>query len=248
MKRAWSILLSVLLGAVVVGVGTGYFLHLANQDRERLANEAQQAKNAAEQALIDRQAAVDEANKKMEQANQEVNKAQTTLQALKFERDMLTKARPLTLPARSQSWPSAVSTGMGMSVRYPSGSHVAANDAYGLSIATSGTSQIVYATTSEPWLSITPFDQTMLNQFETRLASSTEVVFFINGRLLYGISGTVLDGGKSAITGAALSLMANGTSTQLIWIQDPPKTESRPKKNSTPDSWLDVISTLDFEK
>lgn len=249
MKRAWSILLSILLGAAVVGMGTGYFLHLANLDRERLANEAQDAKMTAQQALNDRQHAVEEANTKLDLANQEVNKAQSTLQALKLERDLLTRARLLTMSTRSQTWPSALSTGLGLSVRYPAGSSITANDIYGLTIAASSTSRNTAATTTEPWLSITPYNAQMQQQFATRLASSTEVVYFVNGKLLSGYSGTVTSpNAKLLVSAAVLVLLDNGTSTQLIWIQDPPKPDTKTKKYSAFDTWLDVLATLDFKQ
>lgn len=249
MKKSWSIPLSVLLGAAVVGLGTGYFLHLANQDRERLAYEAQQAKSAAEQALADRQKAVDEANQKLAQANQEVSKAQSTLLDLQRERELLAKARPLSMAGRSQSWPSVVSTGMGLSLRIPNGSRVSANDIYGLSISASGTSATASASSSEPWLSITPYDALMKQQFEARLASTTQAVFFVNGKLISGVSGNVIKANSTyPVAGACLSLITEGTSTQLVWIQDPPRAEGKPKKNSVLDSWLDVLATLDFKK
>ncbi len=244
MKKAWSIFLSVLLGALVVGIGTGYFLHLANKDRERLADEAMQAKQTAQQALEDRQRAVDEANAKLDEANQEVNKAQFTLQSMRLERDLLVKARPLSALPRSQSWPTAISTGLALSVRFPAGNAVTANDIYGLTVAASGT-RMVNATATQPWLSVTPFDQKMREQYEARLASSTEVTYFVNGKILNGVSGILQD--SNNISAAALSILTDGTSTQLIWIQDPPKNDTR-KKNSAVESWIDIIATLDFKK
>ena len=47
MKKIWSVLFSILLGAIIVGAGTGYFLYLANQDRQILAAEANKAKLGA---------------------------------------------------------------------------------------------------------------------------------------------------------------------------------------------------------
>lgn len=117
MKRAWSILLSVLLGAIFVGLGTGYFLHLANQDRKSLVDEAQCARAEAIKAQEEREKTVLETNQKLAQANQEIEKAQEALRLLGLEKQLLASAKPLAAPAPKlvSGWSAVVSASLGLS-------------------------------------------------------------------------------------------------------------------------------------
>ncbi|MDD2731192.1 MAG: hypothetical protein PHW33_03670 [Candidatus Portnoybacteria bacterium] len=246
MRRAWSILLAVLLGAAVVGVGTGYFLHLANQDRQNLAKEAERAKIDALQAKQDQQAAVQEANAKLEQANQEVTKAQTAIKTLQLERELLAVAETLSpAPASLTSdWQMAVSTAQGLSLKYPSGSYVVQDGEDLLAVAASGTS-ITSQTNDGPWLMISADNQTAKERLVARLATSTDAAYLVDGTLFYGKEGFLTDG-RSQNKAAVFEVLRNGTTTHLIWMQTPPNQKIGRKVRVI--SIRDVISTFDFAK
>lgn len=246
MRRAWSILLAILLGAAVVGVGTGYFLHLANQDRQSLAKEAEQAKLDALKAKQDQQTAIQEANTKLEQANQEVNKAQTAIKTLQLERELLAIAK--TLPPASSSltsdWQLAVSTAQGFSLKYPSGSYIVQDSGDLLAVAASGTN-ITSQTNDGPWLIVSPADSAAKDRLMARLATSTEAAYLVDGALFYGHEGFLTDG-RNQNKAAVFEVLRNGTTTHLIWMQTPPNQRTGRKLRLA--SIQDILSTFDFAK
>jgi uncharacterized membrane protein len=246
MRRAWSILLAVLLGAAVVGVGTGYFLHLANQDRQKLANEAEQAKLDALKAKQDQQTAIQEANAKLEQANQEVNKAQTAIKTLQLERELMAIAQTLSPASASltSDWQLAVSTAQGLSLKYPPGSSIVQDGPETLAIAASGT-VITSQSNDGPWLTITPDNKSAKERLLARLASSTETTYLVDGALVFGKEGFLTDG-RNQNKAAVFEVLKSGTTTHLIWIQTPPN--QRLTRKGRPISIEDVLSTFDFAK
>jgi hypothetical protein len=248
MKRAWSILLSVLLGALVVGIGTGYFLHLANKDRQSLALEAKEANDKTIQIQQDHQKAIQEANRKLEQANQEVNKAQDAIKALERERTLLPQAQPLIpLPAQStQDWQLALSASLGIALRFPPGSAIKQDIENRLSVTASGTQAITSQATDGPWIDIMPFDKKSKDTLSARLTTSTPITYFVNGHLLDGLKGSLLDGANKSSDAAVLEVYQNGSTTHLIWIQTPPN--QRPIRKAKPITLQDVLATLDFPK
>jgi len=248
MKRAWSILLSVLLGALVVGIGTGYFLHLANKDRQLLALEAKEANDKALQIQQEHQKSIQEANLKLEQANEEVNKAQEALKALEQERALLPQAQPLMLlPAQSmQDWQLALSASLGIALRFPPGSAIQQDIENRLSVTASGTHAITSQATDGPWIDIMPFDKKSKDTLSARLTTSTPVTYFVNGHILHGTKGTLSDDAKIPSEAAVLEILQNGTTTHLVWIQTPP--DQRTSRKAKPFTLQDVLATLDFPK
>lgn len=246
MRRAWSILLAVLLGAAVVGVGTGYFLHLANLDRENLAKETEQAKSDMLKAKQEQQTAIEKANEKVEQANQEVNKAQSAIKALELERTLLAKAKTLfPLPAsQTADWPLVVSTAQGLSLKYPPDSKVVQNNGDFLAVAASGT-DITSQSNDGPWLTVSAGDRIAKTRLLARLATSTSVTYLIRGNLIYGQEGFLTDG-WSQNKAAVFEVLKGGTTTHLIWIQTPPNQRTGRKVKVT--GIEDVLATFDFAK
>ncbi len=245
MKRAWSILFSVLLGAIVVGLGTGYFLHLANKDRQLLALEAEQAKAEAAKAQLEQQDVVQQANLKLRQASEEVSKAQGAITALQEERRLLAIAKPLTpLPTQAmQGWNLIVSTSQNIALQFPPGSTAAQDDEKLLAIAISGTS-ITSQTNDGPWLAISPFDKANKSRLLARLATSTEVTYFIKGNILHGRQGTLIGGSQTRA--AVFDVWQAGSSTRTVWIQTPPG--QKPDHKAKQVSIENVLATFDFPK
>ncbi|MFA6161454.1 MAG: hypothetical protein WC766_04765 [Patescibacteria group bacterium] len=244
MRRAWSLLLSILLGAVVVGLGTGYFLHLANRDRQALAQEAEQAKAIASQAQQDRQSAIDEANQKLQQANGEVIKAQGIIKSLQTERDLLTKATILQPLAASvtKNWQLAVSTAQNIALKFPPGSALTQDDEQALAVSTiSGAT----ASSTTSWIKTMPFSSNKEKSLLSQISTSTEVTYLIDNNLLHGREGFLTDG-SSSIKVLVLEALSNGTTTHLIWIQTPPN--QKPLRNSKIITAQDVLSTFEFAK
>src|SRR5260221_13484618 len=98
MRRAASVLISILLGGLAAGLGTYVFLKKANDDRERLAGIVVQAQQESKAAVEKSQQTVEEANQKLNAANEEISNAQQLVKALKEERDLMATAHLLTPP------------------------------------------------------------------------------------------------------------------------------------------------------
>lgn len=253
MKKAWSILLSVLLGAIFVGLGTGYFLHLANLDRKNLVNEAQQARADAIKAQEEREEAVLETNQKLSQANQEIEKAQEALRLLELERKLLVSAKALPAPSPKliSGWSSIVSSSLGLSFKYPPESQTASNDESGINITgkieSTGSQQ---QASDGPWISVVPYSSQTEQLLVARLATSTPVAYLVNGHVITGVKGplpntSTPDSIKSA---AVLSVLYNGNNTHLIWIKNPPKDKATSARRGVATITIeDVLATFDFK-
>ncbi len=253
MKKAWSILLSVLLGAIFVGLGTGYFLHLANLDRKNLANEAQQARADAIKAQEEREKAVLETNQKLSQANQEIEKAQEALRLLELERKLLVSAKVLPIPSPRlvSNWNSVVSSSLGLSFKYPPESQTASNDESGINIIgkieSTGSQQ---QASDGPWASIMPYSSQTEQLLFARLATSTPVAYLVSGHVITGVKGPLSNASTSdSIKSAAvLSVLYNGSKTHLIWMKNPPKDKATSaRKGIATISIEDVLATFDFK-
>ncbi|HWQ99306.1 MAG TPA: hypothetical protein VN397_00470 [Candidatus Methylomirabilis sp.] len=217
MRRVTSVLLAVLLGALATAIGMGVFLKLANDDRERLATEAAQAKAAADRAEQEKRRFADEANKKVEDANDEVAKAQRILQAVVEERELMATAKRLAVPSARElrGWQPVVSLPQGLGLSLPPGTTVESDDARSL---TSVKKTFADFLTDARWLSVTPYNARLERELDTALATSTNLSYVADGRLLLGRIGA-LTGANDRV--AVLRVQESASSTHLIWIKDP---------------------------
>ncbi|MBU2565999.1 hypothetical protein KKG46_00380 [Patescibacteria group bacterium] len=246
MKKIWSIFLSILLGAFVVGIGTGYFLYLANKDRQALAMQTELAKQEAQKAYELSQQAIQEANQKVTQASSEVTKAQNALKALEFERDLLNKAKPINKPNTqlTKNWPTVVSASLGISMQYPPLGEVIKNDEFILALIDSRDSD---KNLDQSWFTYQPYSSNLEQNFKNRMSSSTPVSYFINGKLLAGEKGVLHGSNEDNMTyGTLLNIYSYGTTTHILWIQNPP--EQKKSWRSLPTiSVEDILGTIDFQ-
>lgn len=232
-------MLAILLGALVVGIGTGYFLYLANKDRQMLATEANHAKLQAQEALQTSQQAIEEANQKLKQANEQVAKAEKALQNLQNQEALLEKARPMVKPNPNKlsDWSSVLSTDMELSIMYPTGNKIITNNDKSLSIANEDKDLT--------WLKITKYSDKNYNKQKQALVSSTTVAYFIDGKLIAGESG-LLKNTNSNIS--LLNIYSNGTSTHLISIMEPPPFQEYAWSRKQEFTIEDILQTLEFKK
>jgi uncharacterized coiled-coil protein SlyX len=232
-----------MLGAIIVGAGTGYFLYLANQDRQLLAEEANRAKLEAQTALQNSQQAIEEANNKLFQANQEVEKAQSALQYLMYERSLLAIAEPLSInQSEIDNWETVINSYLELSLIVPPNSTTTANNDKLLSINSTET------TNSKPnWLEITSYQEKLAEDLLARISSTTDSAYFVDGKLISGKTGTV----KNSIDNQSASIYVvynNGTSTHLIWMTEPPSYKNKNRGNLIRVSQKQILSTLKFKK
>lgn len=229
MKRAYSVILGILLGAVAAGVGVGIFLKLANDDRTRLAEELDVTVQNAKLSREENQRLVEEANRKLTQANVEISKAQQLVASLEEERKQIAIATPLAAPASRaiRDWKSAVDLDLGVSIKYPADSAIEQNAATELTIART------VGTESARWFSLTPYDTRLESEMLMAFTTSTPVSYVIQGHLVTGRKGTILD---QRGTIYVLQIHSNGTTTHLLWIKDA----------VTPGATMNVLSSMTF--
>lgn len=229
MKRAYSVLLGILLGAIATGVGVGIFLKLANDDRTRLAAELDATVQGAKLSREENQRMVEEANRKLTQANTEVSKAQQLVVALQEERKQIAIATPLSAPTGRivRDWKSAVDLDLGVSIKYPSDSAVERNAATELTLAKT------VGTESARWFSLTPYDARLESEMLNAFTTSTPISYVIQGHLVTGRKGTILDQHGTVFV---LQIHSNGTSTHLLWIKDA----------VSPGAAMNVLSSMTF--
>ncbi len=237
MQRLTSVIFSILLGAVAVGIGMGIFLHKANTDRQRLEQVALEAQGKSKEAQDRSQQAIQEANAKLKAANDEVAKAQATLKAVEEERALLAKAEVLAEPKAEalKGWPEAVSLPLGVSLRYPPKNAIEENDETALTIAGEPKAGSSSTTPELRWLQITPYSQRLESELVGAMASTTPVLLAARGRLLKGTRG-LTQAGETYV----LKVSSLGETTHLIWVREVGKT---PRDKTL----QQVLSTLNFK-
>lgn len=239
MKRIATVIFSILLGALAVGIGMGIYLNKANQDRLRLEQVANQAQEQSRTVMDQSQKAIQEANDKLKAANDEVMKAQEALKTVESERELLSKADnlPTIDPKTLRAWAEAVNLEQGLTLKYPPSSIVESNDIKALTLALKPktTDTVTYDTR---WLSITPYDIRLENELLATITSSTQVSYALKGKLLYGVEGYSQDL-KSKLY--ILRLQSMGQLSHLVWGR-----ESTEKKSQV--LVLPSLSTLTFQK
>ncbi|MFA4954794.1 MAG: hypothetical protein WC641_05780 [Patescibacteria group bacterium] len=233
MRRNASILLSILIGALVVGLGMGFFLKKANDDRTKLAGQAEEAKKTSEQIQATSLKAVAEARGKLDQANAEVEKARTTLQKIEAERKLMAAAEVLTPSKNLKGWQEAISLAMGVSLKFPPRTEIEQNLAGALTVIYSSASS---STVPVRWFSLTPYEQRLENELISTLYSTSTAVFLVKGHVLYGVRGYATGSREETYV---LRILKNGEPANLVWLRGSGKAgQTQP---------LQVLSTLDFQ-
>jgi hypothetical protein len=232
MRRAASILIGILLGALATGIGTGFFLKKANDDRERLAETVQKTVEQATTARTENSRAIEDANAKLNAANLEVAKAQALIKALQEEQQALATATVLLPPTAKtvRGWTDVLRLDLGISLKLPP-----------ILVAASSTSDGLVATlvtgsqTDGRVLSIMRYDAVREQEWLSVVASSTPISFVIDSHLVSGVKGVMRMQGTPLYV---LRVRSQGTSTHLIWLRELPRSSFDP---------LILLSSIRFE-
>ncbi len=221
MQRIQTVLLSILLGAIAVGIGMGIFLKKANDDRARLEQAANQAAQQSKTAAEDRERTVNEANKRIEEANTQISQNQEQLKVLTAERDAIANAKILSspLPKLIKGWKEQVILDQSMTIKLPTSELILESSTSSFSTGSATTTYHVH---------IHPITSPM----DWSATSSTPAVFVVDGHLLIGEMIPNDDGIMYRLTA-----QKNGVKTHFIEIIETPKNKS----------WAElVLSTIKF--
>jgi len=214
MRRATTILIGILLGALATGLGTGIFLKKANDDRTRLAMEMQKTAQDAAESRLENAKAVEDANAKLNAANGEVAKAQALIKELREERDLAAKATALVPPPAKtvRGWTDIVSIAQNVSFKLPPVLKLESDDT-----AEQMTLVLKDATVPDPRrVSFMPYDEPRERELLAAFTTSTALAYLADGRLLTGSRG-LLAGSRDAIY--VLRVRNAGTATHLVWLK-----------------------------
>jgi hypothetical protein len=217
MKRITSVLLAVLLGALATGIGVTPFFVLANKDRHRLATELEETQARTQQIEAEKEQVADNANKKVEEANAEIERAQQILEEVGEDQRLMVEAKRLSMPPRREiaRWEPVISLYQEVKLSMPEPSEVVSDNTQALTISKeqSDDGHIDDAR----WLAVTPYDTGTEAVLLNALATSTDIAYVVDDRLLKGRKGT-LESGEEALI---IRVRYSATSTHLIWIKDP---------------------------
>lgn len=213
MRRAATILIGILLGAIAAGLGIGFFLMKANSDRARLADEVAVTVAQANKAREENTKAIEAANAKLNASNVEVAKAQALIKSLQEERDQITTATALVPPPPKaiRGWQDAVSLGQELSLKLPASLTIDSNTTNGLTASLKDTSRA-----DARILGITPYDAKHENELLGSFTDSTSVSYLVDDRLLTGSEGKAMG---SDGTLYVIRVRKDGEATHLLWLR-----------------------------
>jgi hypothetical protein len=213
MRRATTILIGILLGALATGIGTGIFLKKANDDRARLAMEMQKTAQDAAESRLENAKAVEDANAKLSAANGEVAKAQALIKELREERDLAARATALVPPPVKavRGWTDIVSLAQNVSFKLPPALKLESDTAQQMTLVMKD------ATVLDPRrVSFMPYDETRERELLAAFTTSTAIAYLADGHLLTGSRG-LLTGSRDAIY--VLRVRYAGAATHLAWLK-----------------------------
>jgi len=214
MIKPWSIFGWILLGAFAATIGTGYFLYASNMDRAKLVEATEQAKKQSADLAVASKKLADEANTKLDRASSEIKDAQELIKQYNEERDLLARAELLVRTRASTTWKEWLNVPLGFSIRLPTVNKNAGNELY----------------FDFGWLQIQPYDAGREAAWRAQTTSTSEVVYFVDGRLLIGTRGSEW----------LLHDLSGASSTVLI--------RAKPGNAQSEKNFLESLSTLTFRR
>ncbi|MFA6429916.1 MAG: hypothetical protein WCV84_05485 [Patescibacteria group bacterium] len=203
----------ILLGAIASGVSFGYYLRVANADREALQLRVQTLELQMQQAKVDGERVADEANRKVDDAVKEVTKAQALVTSCEEQRAQIVSALPLAKPdgRTLKTWKETISMALGVSLHVPPGTTVT-HDATQINASTPARGQ----KSSPNWLTITAFNPSREAELTQALENKAAVTYSINGVLAVGVKGRVPG---TNITTIVLHAGVGQLPSHLVWAQ-----------------------------
>jgi hypothetical protein len=226
MKPALTVFGYILIGAAAAGIGTGFFLIEANQDRAMLVQQKQDAERQAAELLAASNRLAEEANQKIQEAGDEVMKTRERLRKLEEEQAMIRRAAPLARSSRTQYWEEILHLPLGFTVRVPRTAVEISHVTSSLVVGKQGG--------AEPWTELRAWDEKSEADFGVRLQNTEELYYLVSGQLVAGKKGSASDGEE----GYLFRVQSGGTSTLLIWAKESTGFGER--------EIIDMISSLTF--
>jgi hypothetical protein len=204
------------LGSLAAAIGFGSVLQDARLERQALETRVSGLEQSLAQHEDEKARLADRANQQVAAATKELVAARQTVERMKRDQLLLAEAMPLARPTGKaySSWVEAFSLPLGISLRLPPGTKTYADDRGLVAMRAS------QATSSLPWLSISPYTAEQARRLEDTLANPEPVSYLVAGNLVTGIRGQREGQSGSSYT-YVLQVVSpeGGNSTHLIWAQ-----------------------------
>lgn len=230
MRKSFSVVLWILIGGLASGLGVGYFLRQANNDRARLLLETRLATEEANASKALSERIAKEANQKITNATEEVARAQELVTQYERERKLLTKAVTLSPLSRYQAktWPSFMDLSLGVRAQYPTEFTVTSTED-GIFFT-----ETLPAGESDTWLTLTPYDISRESSSIEALQSTSTVAYLSADGFFVGTRGSYPENGGTVYV--LRSHTAPGRMPFLIWAKCTTKAREA--------QFLSILSTL----
>ncbi len=216
LSKRFAFLGWITLGACASAAGFVGVLRDARYERQHLEQRVGLLEQTVAQHEDEKSRLADRANQQVEAATKELSAARTAVDRMKRDQLLLTQAMPLTRPSGKAytTWVEAFSLPLGISLRLPPGTKTYADDRGLVAMRAS------QATSSLPWLSISPYTAEQARRLEDTLANPEPVSYLVAGNLVTGIRGQ-RDGQSGSSYTYVLQVVSpeGGNSTHLIWAQ-----------------------------
>ena len=204
------------LGSLAAAIGFGSVLQDARLERQALETRVSGLEQSLAQHEDEKARLADRANQQVAAATKELVAARQTVERMKRDQLLLAEAMPLARPTGKaySSWVEAFSLPLGISLRLPPGTKTYADDRGLVAMRAS------QATSSLPWLSISPYTAEQARRLEDTLANPEPVSYLVAGNLVTGIRGQ-RDGQSGSSYTYVLQVVSpeGGNSTHRIWAQ-----------------------------
>ena len=222
------------LGAAASAFGFMAVVQEAKSERVGLQSRIAALEESIAQHETEKAQLANHANQAVEAASNQLAQAQQTVEQLKKDQVLLAQALPLTKPTGRNyvSWADAFSLPLGISLRLPPGTKTYTDERGFVALRAS------QATSSLPWLSISPYNPDQDLNLQNTIKNSEPVSYLVAGNLVTGIRGQ-RDGQSSGYTYVLrVSSPQSGASTYLIWAQTVPEI--------SPNRIQDTLASLTF--
>ncbi len=178
MQRSLAIVSWILVGAIASGLSIGFFLHKSNADRTHLLQQLMDAQKETARIKMESAQAIREASSTTAAALAKVDAYNKQTQA--YEELLKQTILPAKPDARTvQSWSTAYSIPLGVSLRVPPDNAILPNNEHArLQIANAN---------GLNWLYLEAFDPSTVEQ--PIFSNPETVAFLVDGQLLFGTKG-----------------------------------------------------------
>lgn len=214
--KRYGFLAWMTLGACASAAGFVGVLHGARIERQTLEDRVSTLEQSIAQYEDEKNRLADRANQQVESATKELVMAREAVDRMKRDQLLLAQAMPLTKPTgRAYSaWVEAFSLPLGISLRLPPGTKTYADERGFVAMRAS------QATSSLPWLSISPFNNEQAQRLEASLQNPEPVSYLVAGSLVTGIRGQRDGQSDNGYTYVLQVISPQSTqATHLIWAQ-----------------------------